>query len=105
MKCPSVRAITVGAKWIWVWDKNEQVLTSVRRLLEWEEHHMVPEMLCLCDKGVDGIFDKYQILALEAAVGCRLTKPEADPRIWRETRRRCIGIETLLIPREGAAAV
>jgi hypothetical protein len=104
LKWPNVRAITVGAKWIWVWDKNKQVMTTVKRLLEWEGEHMLRELRRLCDEGTEGIFDHYLILALEAVGICRLTKSEADPESWRETLLSCTGIETLLIPRDGSAA-
>jgi hypothetical protein len=99
LKWRHLRAITVGAGWIWVWDKTKEVLSTVERLLKWEEQHMLSVLRRLCDERTEGIFEHYFILALEGIGIRRFTKSEADPEGWRKTLRSSTGIETLLIPR------
>jgi hypothetical protein len=99
LKWPNFRAVTVGANWIWVWDKNKDVLSTVKRLLKWEEQHMLTELRRLCNERTQGIFDQYFVLALESiGIDCP-TKSKADPESWCEDLFSGTGIETVLIPR------
>ncbi len=101
LKWRQLRAITIGANSIWIWDKNNDVLSTVRRLLKWEEEHMLGELRRLCEERTEGIFEQYFILALEGiGIDC-FTKAEMQSEGWCETLLNCTGIETTLIPREG----
>jgi len=97
------RAITVGAEWIWVWDKNKQVLATVERLLEWEVQHMFDEMYRLCKEHPEGFADRYPRKALRAIGVDYCTKPRTHPETWRLSLSRCTGIDTTLIPRTSDA--
>ncbi len=44
LKCRQLRAVTVGADWIWVWNKTPTVMRTVRRLFEWEDEHLVSKL-------------------------------------------------------------
>ena len=102
LKWPHLRAITVGAKWIWVWDKNQRVLATVKRLLKWEGKHLVREMRRLCEERPEGVFDRYFVQALKSiGIDCP-TGSETDPERWCRPLDRCTGINTLLIPRESS---
>ena len=102
LKWRNLRAITVGAKWIWVWNKNKHVLVTVERLLEWEARYMLDEMRRLLKRRTQRIFDTYFLLALDAiGVDCS-ARLETDPKTWRLALSRSAGIETALIPRESA---
>jgi hypothetical protein len=97
LKCRHLRAITVGADWIWVWNKTLSVLRTVRRLFAWEAEHMVPEASRLMREAPADFRARYFALALDALgvkwpqSGCR------EPKVWCGILRDGLGITTTLI--------
>ena len=100
LKWRNRRAITVGNVWIWVWDKDQAVIHTVRRLFDWETENMVSTMRRLSRKFRNDCVKHYCRETLWALgmswAGCRKWKPDHWSRLLREK----LGIATTLIRRE-----
>ena len=103
LKWRHFRAITIGAEWIWVWDKNKQVLSTAKRLLKWEFQYMSGELYRLYKKHPEDFTDRYVRKALRVIGVDYCTKPRTHPGTWRLSLSRCTGIETTLITRTSDA--
>ncbi len=100
LKCRHLRSITVGARWIWFWTKDHQNLKTVRRLMEWEEEHLLAECGRACRSSGDDWIGRYIELALRR-LGLRWPQrqPITDPTRWSASLRKSLGIKTSLIRR------
>ena len=100
LKQSHLRAITVGANWIWVWDKPRKVFTKIKQLLVWEEKHLVAEMTRLSKKHPDSFVDRYMVIALRRVGLSWPTRLRNDLPAWSALLRRCLGIKTTLLRRD-----
>ncbi len=100
LKWRHLRMITVGAKWIWVWNKNRLVLGKVRQLLEWESEHLVEEMKRLSNKYPDDFTTRY-VRNVIKRLGMRWPrKRPAAPAAWSKLLQEGLGFRTMLIRRD-----
>jgi hypothetical protein len=99
LKWRHLRAITVGSSWIWIWNKSEHVLKTVRRLADWEDENMVGELTRLTRRMPNEFYGPYvhQVLKGLGLPGSwqRCRRPESWTRLLREH----LGISTTLIAR------
>jgi hypothetical protein len=102
LKWRHLRAITVGRDWIWVWDKDQYLLSVVKRLLHWEKKHMVEEMGRLCKSHPDDFIDRCIRKALDA-IGIEYPKKKKPcPEEWSKALESSIGLKTRLISRDNS---
>ena len=97
LKCRQLRAVTVGADWIWVWNKTPTVMRTVRRLFEWEDEHLVSEASRLMEEALADFTDRYSDLVLDALGMKWWQSRDTEPRAWCELLRDGLGITTTLI--------
>lgn len=99
IKCECLRAVTVGNRWIWVWNKNRRTVKTVQKFLEWEMEHMVREILRLMDAGVAHAIHRYIEFAIRQ-LGFRCPRRQLkDPTSWAPQLSESIGIRSTLIRR------
>ena len=101
LKWRHLRAITVGADWIWVWTKDRLNLRTVRQLEEWEAMHMLDELKRLSRESSGDFICRYNERVLNK-LGLRWPRrPTTDPTWWSALLRESLGIKTKLIRRVG----
>jgi hypothetical protein len=94
LEYPTRRSITVGRKFIWWWDKSEQLFELVRRLNAWEKEHMLATCSRLSRAG--DFPDRYPSVAL-AAMGCTSSLFRRRPEQWTKHLWKTLRLETRLL--------
>ena len=98
-----LRAITVGSKRLWVWDKSAATLSVVKKLGAWADQNMVAEVNRLMKTHPHTWQDPYVKLALKN-LGFpwpkRLEEWEAN---WEKMLRTILKIKVRVFPREDGA--
>jgi hypothetical protein len=98
-----LRAITVGATRIWVWDKTNATLTTVRRLGEWVESNMLKEVHRLEKKFPQAWCEPYMKVALKN-LGLVWPKRWRDWEAnWEEMLQKVLKIRVRVFPRNSGA--
>ncbi|MBC8509063.1 MAG: hypothetical protein H8D34_29765 [Chloroflexi bacterium] len=96
-----VRTITVGKKWIWVWDKTVPVMNTVKRLKAWEEENMwnAIQTFFQTEKDEDVFKSYYSHVLTELGLIWPENYPDLPAEEWSALLENCLSIKTQLILR------
>jgi len=94
-----LRTITVGAKFIWVWNKTKATLETVKNLRAWTDANMLVEMRRLSAKYPRTFSEDYMELALKN-LGLVWPKKQSEwAKGWEAMLRDILKIEVFILPR------
>jgi hypothetical protein len=94
-----VRAVTVGATQLWVWDKTEETLTTVRKLATWSEANQSREVRRLEKEAPPVWQEPYMKLSLEKLGRVWPKNREEVERHWPKMLQSMLKIRVRLFPR------
>ncbi|MDY3555975.1 hypothetical protein R5W24_005122 [Gemmata sp. JC717] len=101
LKWPHRRTITVGGTLIWVWDKDQATIATVRRLADWESEHLVATMTEMVNRhGADAVLE-YQLAALESLGLVWPDRIEDWATGWRDLLEEQLGFRVTVLNRVG----
>lgn len=95
-----LRAITVGATRIWVWDKTKATMTKVKKLGDWAESSLLSEVHRLEKRFPNRWRDPFMKLALKK-LGLNWPKTRRDWKAnWERMVRNILKIRVRIFPRD-----